>query len=169
MPVRAVLQWPHQILSAKAYKVDKIDDDVLNVINDLIDTCLATNALGVAAPQIGISLDIFVVNTAFLERSTQSMRVYINPHIVPVIDTISLTMAEGCLSIPNNVIDVQRFDQIRIEYTNLMDERVSEYHSGMYSRVLQHETDHLRGILLTDNLPKTKQAKLIASLRRHSG
>lgn len=171
--VRKIVEWTdaEHALSQVCRTVDKDDEQFFQVISDLKDTCRATRALGLAAPQIGSSLRIFVVNLSYFSVMSSSvkdddMKVYINPFIAPLERTTTLLGAEGCMSIPGQSVEVPRWDQIRVEYLNEARISVCEYHSGLMSRVIQHELDHLDGKLTVDTLPAHKRQSLYAKVKR---
>jgi len=130
-------------LRRKSKRVDKIDDSIRTVAASLVDTMTANNGIGLAAPQCGIHKRIIVV------LINETPKVLVNPEIVFFSEDKEIG-EEGCLSIPETFIQKKRYSEITIKYRNLAGHPHLETHSGLNARVIQHEIDHLDGILMTD-------------------
>lgn len=120
-----------------------IGDDLSELIRDMFDTNQRFNGVGLAAPQIGENKNIFIIDFKGLKK------VFINPKITPV-NNKTTKMQEGCLSISKCKLDIQRYELIKVEYYNRKYEFLEEFYYGMVSRIIQYETDHLNGILISD-------------------
>jgi peptide deformylase len=138
-----ILTEENKLLRKKSKRVDKIDDSVRNLCASLVDTMLANNGVGLAAPQCGIHKRIIVV------LINEQPKVLINPEIIFFSDDKEVA-EEGCLSIPEKFIQKKRYSKITIKYRNLAGHPNLETHEGFNARVIQHEIDHLDGILMTD-------------------
>jgi peptide deformylase len=132
-----------KVLKQKAKRVSSVDDTIRNLCIVMIDTMLNNNGVGLSANQIGILKRIIVV----LDDSIA--KVMINPEIVKYSEEIC-DMKEGCLSIPDTFLDIQRPETIKIKYRDMKGKPHFETYSGLTSRIIQHEIDHLNGILMTD-------------------
>lgn len=132
-----------KVLNQKAKRVSSVDDTIRNLCIVMIDTMLNNNGVGLSANQIGILKRIIVV----LDDSIA--KVMINPEIVKYSEEIC-DMKEGCLSIPDTFLDIQRPETIKIKYRDMKGKPHFETYSGFTSRIIQHEIDHLNGILMTD-------------------
>lgn len=138
-----ILTNDDKLLKKKSKRVDKIDDTIRTLAASLVDTMVANNGAGLAAPQCGILKRIIVVDTP------SGPKVLINPEIIFFSEEKEID-DEGCLSIPEIFIKKSRYSKITIKYRNLSGHPNLETHNGLIARVIQHEIDHLDGILMTD-------------------
>ena len=148
-------------LRKKAKAVKDVGPSERFLINAMIDTMRSHKGIGLAAPQIGLNEQIFVVDLG------DEPFVVINPQITK--RTGSDIMEEGCLSIPDVLVKVKRADAITVVYTNENNRRVERKCSGLMAKVIQHETDHLNGKLIIDysSLPeKIKFRKKLSELQK---
>lgn len=135
------------VLRMKAREVREIDDNIRRLVKDMFDTMYDANGVGLAAPQVGISKRIIVVDTGDLPIAL------INPVILERIG--ENTSVEGCLSIPGVQGEVTRAERVSVKGTTL-DGKEHEFHAeGLFARALQHEIDHLDGILFIDKAERT--------------
>jgi peptide deformylase len=141
-----ILTDEDKILRKKSKKVAKIDDSIRNLGESLIQTMLANNGVGLAAPQCEIMKRIIVVLV------NEEPKVMINPEIIFTSEEKEIS-EEGCLSIPQTYIEKERYSKVTVKYRNLQGHPQSETHEGLVSRIIQHEIEHLDGILMTD-VPK---------------
>jgi peptide deformylase len=130
-------------LRRKSKKVAKIDDSIRNLSASLVETMLANNGVGLAAPQCGILKRIIVVLV------NNEPKVFINPEIIFTSEEKDIS-EEGCLSIPQTYLKKERYSKVTIKYRNLQGHPHLETHEGLPARIIQHEIDHLNGILMTD-------------------
>lgn len=137
--------YPEQVLLQKAKKVTTFDSSVRKLANDMLETMYEENGVGLAAPQIGVSKRIMVIDVAGEDEPNQPI-VFINPQIVE--KEGSLVGLEGCLSFPNVFFEVRRFNRIVVKYQNLAGKDVKMTAEGdLLCRAIQHEIDHLDGEL----------------------
>ncbi len=152
LPIRIV---GDKVLSKKAEPVKEITAEIKEFINDLVYTMYERDGVGLAAPQVGKSLRIFVVDTTWTETGKKKPIVCINPKFLEM--TGSATNEEGCLSIPDVYVDVKRPSYVLFEATNLKGKKFRlESSDDLLARALQHEYDHLDGILFIDRASKFK-------------
>ena len=155
-----IVIYGHQVLRKVSEDVDKDYPGLQQVIADLFETMHNSEGIGLAAPQIGRSIRIFVIDGTLIAEDEPALadfkKVFINPHITEK-NGESQPMNEGCLSIPNIREEVNRESHIRIEYYDENWEFHDEVYDGYKARIIQHEYDHLDGILFTD---------LVSPLRR---
>lgn len=149
--IRPVRLWPDPVLSQKCAKVVEIDDDIHALCMDLLDTMYDAPGRGLAAPQIGVLARVFVMDTGWKEGE-RTPRVIINPTVTQPSATRQ-TGAEGCLSIPNVTVDVERAEAITLSWTALDGSLFVERLTGFDAVCAQHEFDHLEGIVTFDRLP----------------
>ena len=130
-----------KVLERPSKRVAKIDDAIRNLCAAMIDVMLENNGVGLAAPQVGISKQIVVV------LINESPKCFINPEIISHSQETE-TCEEGCLSIPETFIPVERYKSIKIKYRDLSGRPRVETYENLEARVLQHEIDHLFGKLM---------------------
>ncbi len=150
------------VLRETAREVEKIDDEIRALAAKMFDTMVEEEGIGLAAPQVGMNLRLLVVDGSVFEGDEG--RAYINPEIVDFSKT-KVLYEEGCLSIPEIRADVERPEAIRLTYTTLDGETVEEEVDGLLGRVLQHEIDHLDGILFVDRIGAARRNLLKKKLR----
>ncbi len=165
MPVTA---YGHPILRKVARPVDKGDPDVNELIDNMFETMYHTNGVGLAAPQVNRSVRIFLVDATSYEKEYPEVKgfkkVFINPEVIRR-GGKDWKMDEGCLSVPGINEAVQRPDEVTIHYYDQNWEAREETYSGILGRIIQHEYDHLEGILFTDHLSPLKKTLLRRKLR----
>lgn len=132
-----------KVLTQKAKRVANVDDSIRNICISMVDTMNANNGVGLAANQVGILKRIVVI------KDGEEDKVLINPEIVEYSQEIC-DMKEGCLSIPDTFLDIQRPETIKVKYRNMKGKPHFETYSGLTSRIIQHEIDHLDGIVMVD-------------------
>ncbi len=140
--------YPAEVLRQKAKKVTRVDAAVRKLAQDMLDTMYASNGVGLAAPQVGVSKRVFVIDVSS-EDDPRKPIVFINPEIID--SEGELVGTEGCLSFPNVFFEVKRFQRITVKYTNLKGDNVKLVAEGnLFCRAIQHELDHLNGELFID-------------------
>lgn len=155
MSIKEVVTEPSQILREKSKEVLDITNEIKDIIDDMIDTLRSKPGVGIAAPQLGISKRIVVVESRGIERENGELNDVI-PLIVlidPIIEKFSkekVIMEEGCFSIPNCFAPIERPKKIKVKAVDMLGKKITINASGLLSRVIQHEVDHLDGILFTD-------------------
>ena len=160
---REIVKFGSKVLRCVADPIAKVDADIKSLVNDLFDSLKEAEGVGLAAPQIGISKRVIVVDVSAQEPDKPPLAL-INPTIVNSSGTA--VGEEGCLSIPEVYGDVSRYNAIEIDS---IDVNGDEYHfqaEGFYARVLQHEIDHLDGKLFIDYLPPLKRTLMRNALKR---
>ena len=142
------------ILKKKCRQVDNIDDNLVTLTENMIETMYKASGLGLAANQVGVSSGLFVIDVA-IEREKRDPVVIINPVITASEDEI--LGEEGCLSIPEMFAEVKRAQRVEVKGHDLNSNEVRYEAEGFLARAFQHEMDHLNGVLLWDNLSKVKR------------
>ena len=162
-----IFAYGHPVLKTKANKIDKDFKDLNKLINDMWETMYNANGVGLAAPQVGISLRLFVIDTKpfsddenLCEEESLKLksfrRVFINPEILNE-NGEAWDFNEGCLSIPEVRADIKRSKNISIKYFDSNFKEHFKEFDGLIARVIQHEYDHIEGILFTDKLSSLKR------------
>ncbi len=144
------------VLREKSKAVKQIDGSIINLSRDMIDSVSSGNQLGVglAAPQIGVSKRVIVLNYE------GNMETYINPRLT-VLDEEQEIAEEGCLSVPNIRADVKRHKKVKFSALKLDGQKIDLEAEGMLARIFQHEIDHLDGLLFIDRVDKKTKRKLM--------
>ncbi len=155
LPVRI---YGDQILRQKCKPVERIDQPVMERVADLVTTMYVKDGIGLAAPQIGVNLCIFVVDPEWYRTGKKEPTIFINPKFISMSGVIE--QEEGCLSLPEITAEVKRAENILIEALNLEGKKLIYEAEGLYSRAIQHEYDHLDGILFIDRMSKIKLLSL---------
>ena len=158
-----IILYGGSVLRKKADEIKKDEIDVKKLSDDMFETMENADGIGLAAPQIGISKRIFVVDGTMLEdeKMKNFKKVFINPTIISESGE-DWGFEEGCLSIPNIRENISRKTDIEITYFDENWNQFTEHFDGMRARVIQHEYDHIQGKLFTDYLPSLKR-KLLAN------
>lgn len=161
--------YGNPILRKKAEPVTEITDSVKTLVEEMIETMDASNGMGLAAPQIHHSIQLFVIRTPLdMESDARrygDVKVFINPKITVQSDE-TWSASEGCLSIPAFRSQVERPIEITVEYTTLDGNTVKSNFSGWEARVILHENDHIEGILFIDRLDKLERSKITPYLHQ---
>ena len=158
-----IILYGGSVLRKKADEIKRDEIDVKKLSDDMFETMENADGIGLAAPQIGISKRIFVVDGTMLEdeKMKNFKKVFINPTIISESGE-DWDFEEGCLSIPNIRENISRKTDIEITYFDENWNQFTEHFDGMRARVIQHEFDHIQGKLFTDYLPSLKR-KLLAN------
>ncbi len=155
------------VLRKVAENIDKNYPGLNEFIADMWETMYQSDGLGLAAPQVGKSIRLFVIDGAPLEEDEPELKgfkkVFINAKIIES-ESEFVSQNEGCLSIPNLREEVSRPAKIRIEYYDELFNHYDEWYGGMAARVIQHEYDHTQGILFTDKVSPIKKRLLKGKL-----
>ena len=150
-----IVMYGHPVLRKKAADIKSNYKDLPLLIESMFETMYFCQGVGLAAPQIGLSIRLFVIDTTpFADEDSEAdgyKKVFINAHIVEE-DGDKWKFNEGCLSIPGIREDVERKDTVWLRYQNENFEEHTEQFGGMIARVIQHEYDHIDGVLFTDKL-----------------
>jgi peptide deformylase len=145
-------------LKKKAQEIDSSYKDLNKLIEDMFETMYEAHGVGLAAPQIGLSIRLFVVDAEPMDEENLKgfKKVFINPVILEE-EGKEWAYEEGCLSIPGYRADVYRLPKVKIEYFDENWNKKVEVYDGMAARVIQHEYDHIEGVLFVDHLPSIKK------------
>ena len=173
-----IIAYGHPVLKRKAEVINKDYPKLLELINNMFETMYNANGVGIAAPQIGLSIRLFIVDTnPFSEDESLSdeersqlksfKKIFINPEILDQ-NGDEWSFEEGCLSIPNIRESVFRQESIKVQYFDENFTQHIESYDGLLARVIQHEHDHIEGILFTDKLSSFKKQLLKKKLLKIS-
>jgi len=164
MTIRKILVEPDPFLRRKSKKVEKVDDDVRSLMNDMLETMHDAPGIGLAAIQIGVPKRIIVMDLAKENEKKQPLY-FVNPEIITKSE-IDLTYEEGCLSVPGQFAEIDRPDRCKIKYLDYDGKEQILNAEGLLATCIQHEIDHLEGILFIDYLSKLKRSMITKKLSK---
>lgn len=153
--------YPAQVLSTPAEPVKEITDEIRQLASRMIEIMLEQKGVGLAGPQAGVNLRIFVIS---LDGTAESAKVYINPKIKTSGGLEA--SSEGCLSLPNITANIKRFKECTVTATDLNGNEFTEESEGLYARALQHEFDHLEGMMIKDRMGRVSAIAAKRHLKR---
>mgnify|MGYP000044060536 CR=1 FL=1 len=158
-----ILTYPNPVLRKKAEEVKEIDQDLIDLARQMAETMYAAPGIGLAAPQVGSSIRLIVVDVGYTQ-GRPDLKVLLNPEIVE--REGSILMEEGCLSIPGIRADVERSQRVLVRGLDIKGRPVEIEAEGLLAVCLQHEVDHLDGILFIDHLSRLKGSLIERKLRK---
>ena len=173
MALRQILTEPNELLRTKSLPVEKVDKDLQNLMDDMLETMYAAPGIGLAAIQVGIPKKVIVLDINWRDKSenTNDKKIvekknpmfFINPEIITKSVNNSI-YEEGCLSVPGQFAEIERPDKCQIKYLDYYGKPKKLDAEGMLATCIQHEMDHLEGILFIDYLSKLKRDMIIKKL-----
>jgi peptide deformylase len=164
MAILPVLIAPDPRLKLKAKPVDAVDAAVRRLMDDMLETMYVAPGIGLAAPQVGRAMRVIVLDVARDEEEKQPLRMA-NPEILWRSDEVA-TYNEGCLSLPEHYADVTRPAEIRLRYLDHENEIREMAAQGLLATVIQHEMDHLQGVLFVDHISPLKRNIILRKLAK---
>lgn len=165
MAIREIVLLGDPVLRRRAEDVDAIDEDLSKLVRDMFETMYHAEGIGLAAPQVGVSKRILVIDLRERESATPGRIALLNPAVVEV-SRRTERVAEGCLSIPGLEEVVERPWWVAVEALDMKGERVRIEADDLFARALQHEIDHLEGILFPDRVSPLKRQLLLAKWKK---
>jgi len=164
MTTRPIITAPDPRLQAVSTDVDKVADEIRRLVDDMADSMYAADGIGLAAVQVGVPKRVIVIDLDQKE-GRKNPRAFINPNILWASDETAV-FEEGCLSVPEIWDDVERPARIRCEYLDRDGNKQLLEADGMLATCLQHEMDHLNGVLFIDHLSRLKRSMAIKKLTK---
>lgn len=151
MAIREIRLKGDEILKKKARQIDKIDEKVKELAQDMLDTMYKNDGIGLAACQVGILKSLVVYDVDYIDEKKPKKNpvVMVNPKITAMSKSM-VTVEEGCLSFPNVFEKVDRHEKITVEYLDLNGKKVTKRAKGIEAVCIQHEVDHLSGVVFLD-------------------
>jgi peptide deformylase len=166
MAIRTILHYPDKRLRIPAQKVTSFDAELHALIDDMAETMYAAPGVGLAAPQIGVSKRVFVIDVATGEDEPSDLRVFVNPEIVEKVGEVC--WSEGCLSFPGVTEDIDRAERVKVRAQD-RDGNVFELEAdGLLAIAIQHENDHLEGKLMIDRVGLLKRRMIDRQMRKRA-
>ena len=164
MAIRTIITEPDKLLRQVSKPVSKIGKKEQDLMTDMLETMYAANGIGLAAIQVGIPQRIIVMDIC-KEKNKKEPRFFVNP-IIKNKDPFKATYEEGCLSVPNQFADIDRPSKCEVEYLDYNGQKQLLKAEGLLATCIQHEMDHLEGILFIDYLSKLKRSMIIKKLSK---
>jgi len=165
MAVKSILTEPNKLLRQISKPVDKVGKEEQQLMDDMLETMYAANGIGLAAIQIGIPKRIIVMDIS-KDENKKEPRYFVNP-VIQKKDKIKSIYEEGCLSVPNQFAEIERPKNCDIEYLDYNGNKQLLKAEGLLATCIQHEMDHLEGILFIDYLSKLKKSMIIKKLSKN--
>ena len=165
MAVKSILTEPNKLLRQISKPVDRVGRDEQQLMDDMLETMYAANGIGLAAIQIGIPKRIIVMDIS-KDENKKEPRYFVNP-VIQNKDKIKSIYEEGCLSVPNQFAEIERPKNCDIEYLDYNGNKQLLKAEGLLATCIQHEMDHLDGILFIDYLSKLKKSIIIKKLSKN--
>ena len=173
MALREILTEPNKLLREKSLAVESVDEDLQKLMNDMLETMYAAPGIGLAAIQIGIPKRVIVLDIGWRDKSENTSDekqverknpiYFVNPEIITKSENNS-TYEEGCLSVPGQFAEIVRPDKCYVKYLDYYGQPKELAAEGMLATCIQHEMDHLEGILFIDYLSKLKKSMIVKKL-----
>ena len=164
MALREILTEPNAILREKSLNVDMVDKDLQKLMDDMLETMYAAPGIGLAAIQIGIPKRVIILDIDQKEGQKNPM-FFVNPEIIEKSENRS-TYEEGCLSVPGQFAEITRPEKCFVKYLDYYGQKKEIKAEGMLATCIQHEMDHLEGILFIDYLSKLKRTMIVKKLSK---
>jgi peptide deformylase len=142
-----------------------VDDDLRALMDDMLETMYDAPGIGLAAIQVGVPKRVIVMDMSRGEDAPREPRYFVNPEILSASEE-TVPYEEGCLSVPDIFDEVERPARVRLRYLNYHGEVVEEDADELYATCIQHEIDHLNGVLFLDHLSRLKRERAIAKVRK---
>ena len=159
MAIRPIITLPDAVLRMKSEPVGKVDADVRTVLDDMIATMYDAPGIGLAAVQVGVLKRLVVLDTARKDESPQPLFM-VNPEVVEA-SAERIIYEEGCLSIPDFYEDVERPERIRVKFQDRNGADCEMEADGLLAIAIQHEIDHLNGVLFVDHISRLKRERVL--------
>jgi len=169
MAIRPIVEVPDPRLREISKPVESFDDELRTLVSDMFETMYAAPGIGLAAIQVGVPLRVLVIDLQEPEEEggepVKDPRIFINPEILRHSEQ-DVPYTEGCLSVPDQYADVDRPDSIRARWKDLEGKVHEEEIDGLLATCLQHEMDHLNGVLFIDHLSRLKRDMILKKLAK---
>ena len=171
MTIRKILTEPNKILREKSLRVENVDKDIQRLMDDMLETLYAAPGIGLAAIQVGVAKRVIVMDISRDRDKNKEPKknpmYFVNPEIVWKSED-KFTYEEGCLSVPNQFAEIDRPKQCHVKHLDYNGQPQELKADGLLSTCIQHEIDHLEGILFIDYLSKLKKEMIIKKLSKQT-
>lgn len=164
MALREIITVPNPLLKQVSQPVDVVDDDLRALMDDMLETMYDAPGIGLAAIQIGVPKRVIVMDLS-REGEEKQPRYFVNPEITWASEETA-PYEEGCLSVPEYFDEVERPARVKLRYLNYQGEQVEEDADGLFAVCIQHEMDHLEGVLFIDHLSRLKREQAVKKVKK---
>ncbi|MCA6285617.1 peptide deformylase [Phenylobacterium sp.] len=164
MAVLDILTVPNPVLKQVSTPVEQVDDDLRRLMDDMLETMYAAPGIGLAAIQVGVPKQVIVMDLA-RQGEPPEPRYFVNPEILWASEETA-PYEEGCLSVPEIYDEVDRPARVKLRYLDYHGKDVTEDAEGLFAVCIQHEMDHLKGVLFIDHLSRLKRDRAVARVRK---
>ena len=164
MSIRPILTVPNPVLKQHSKPVTEVTDETRALMDDMLETMYAAPGIGLAAIQIGVPLNIIVMDLS-KEDADPHPQYFINPEILSQVEE-QKPYEEGCLSVPDVFDEVERSERVKLRYLDYHGKEVVEWAEGLYAVCIQHEMDHLQGVLFIDYLSRLKRNRAVKKVQK---
>jgi len=166
MTIQKIITEPNKILRQKSIAVEKVDKNIQRLMDDMLETLYAAPGIGLAAIQVGVAKRVIVIDTSRgREKEPKNPMYFVNPEIFWKSEEKNI-YEEGCLSVPNQFAEIDRPKQCHLKYLDYNGNPKEIKAEGLLATCIQHEIDHLEGILFIDYLSKLKKSIIIKKLSK---
>ncbi|WP_417468557.1 peptide deformylase [Maricaulis sp.] len=164
MAVREIITVPDPRLKLVSQPVERVDEELRDLMDDMLQSMYAADGIGLAAIQVGVPKRVIVMDLAKADEAP-APRYFVNPVLSDPSDNLQ-PYEEGCLSVPTVFDEVERPDRVRIQYLDYDGKPCDEIAEGMFAVCIQHEMDHLEGILFIDYLSRLKRQRAVQRVKK---
>jgi len=164
MAIRDILTVPHPLLKKVSEPVETVDDELRALMDDMLETMYDAPGIGLAAVQIGVPKRVIVMDISRGEGEREP-RYFVNPEITWASEETQ-PYEEGCLSVPDIYDEIERPARVKLRYLNYQGEPVEEEAEGIFAVCIQHEMDHLEGVLFIDHLSRLKRERAVQKVKK---
>ena len=164
MAIREILTVPDPRLKQHSAAVAAVDDGLRALMDDMLETMYDAPGIGLAAVQIGVPQRVIVMDLS-RDEDARAPRYFVNPEILWASEETA-PYEEGCLSVPEIFDEVERPSKVKLRYLNYQGETIEEEAEGLYAVCIQHEMDHLNGVLFIDHLSRLKRTRAVAKVKK---
>lgn len=164
MALLDILTVPNPVLKQVSTPVERVDDDLRRLMDDMLETMYAAPGIGLAAIQVGVPKQVIVMDLA-RQGEAPEPRYFVNPEILWASEETA-PYEEGCLSVPEVYDEVDRPARVKLKYLDYHGQEVIEDAEGLFAVCIQHEMDHLKGVLFIDHLSRLKRERAVARVRK---
>ena len=167
MTIRRILTVDADMATLKEVSkpVEAVDDDLRALMDDMLETMYDAPGIGLAAIQVGVARRVIVMDISRGEDAPREPRYFVNPEILWASEETA-PYEEGCLSVPDIYDEVERPAKVRLRYLNYQGETIEEDAEDLYAVCIQHEMDHLNGVLFIDHLSRLKRTRAVAKVKK---
>ena len=164
MTIRPILTVPNPVLKQRSKPVTEVTDETRKLMDDMLATMYAAPGIGLAAVQVGVPLNIIVMDLT-KEDEEPNPQYFINPEILELVEE-QKPYEEGCLSVPDVYDEVERSERVKLRYMDYHGKEVVEWAENLYAVCIQHEMDHLNGVLFIDYLSRLKRNRAVKKVQK---